>query len=61
MLDRKSETKELVKESLYIDVKEKPTPSMLVRKEAQNFKKAFIFMQLYILLNLCYNICSKFL
>jgi len=61
MLDRKSETKELVKESLYIDVAEKPTRSMLVRKEAQNFKKAFIFMQLYILLNLCYNICSKFL
>jgi hypothetical protein len=61
MLDRKSETKELVKESLYIDVSETPTRSMLVRREAKNFKKAFIFMQIYILLNLCYNICSKFL
>jgi hypothetical protein len=61
MLDRESETKELVKESLYIDVSETPTRSMLVRREAKNFKKAFIFMQIYILLNLCYNICSKFL
>jgi hypothetical protein len=61
MLDRKSETKELVKESLYIDVSETPTRSMLIRREAKNFKKAFIFMQIYILLNLCYNICSKFL
>jgi hypothetical protein len=44
MLDRKSETKELVKESLYIEVPERPSRSMLVRREAQNFKKAFIFM-----------------
>ncbi len=37
------------------------TKSQIVRKEAQNFKKAFVFMQLYIALNLLFNICSKFL